>query len=300
MTPELLEHFVFVAKYQNISRAAEALFMDNSSLGRQMSKLEDYYGTQLLIRNNRSVELTPAGQELFRSAPTLLKNISEVRNRVRAAGMQGGRYLSVATLNIVYQPLYDLYHLYKEKNTDISLHIRNVSPGEVLEYVLCDNADIGVESSTKINEYRDQFETLVLDTMHYCLLVNTGHRLADRESVRLTELAGERFVVMDTKLPEQFLRTFKEHGDVLNQLVTSPYTAVSWQDMILQVRVGTGIALLPSMIAKSYPADCKTIEIEDELDEAAHLMLFWKPENKNPELASFVELAKQEFAWQNE
>ena len=295
MTPELLEHFVVVAKYLNISRAAEALFMDNSSLGRQMSRLEDYYGVQLLVRNNRSVELTPAGQELVKSVPALLKNIAEVRNRVRMASVMEGRSISVATLDIIYQPLYDIYQRFKTENPDVALNIRNVAPGEVPEYVLRDNADVGIESSTKIDEYPNCFETLVVDTLHYCLIVNIDHPLASRKSVRLSELTDEQFVIMDTKLPEKFIRAFKNHGKVLDQFVSSQHTAVSWQDMILQVLVGTGIAIVPAMMAKSYPAGCKVLEIEDELDESARLMIFWKPDNKNPELPKFIEIAKRNF-----
>jgi LysR family positive regulator for ilvC len=295
MTPELLDHFLVVAKYLNISKAAEALFMDNSSLGRQMTKLEDYFGVQLLIRSNRFVELTPAGKELAEAAPHLLKSVSDVKNRVRRASASSSVSLSIATLNVAYQPLFELYNTFKERNPGISLNIRNVEPGQVIDYVLNDSADIGVESSTKVDDYPGVFSSITIDKMEYCLMVNSRHPLAEKKSVSLEELSDEAFVVMDSKLPEKFLQAFKKYNGFISQLQESPHLAISWQDMVLQVLAGTGIALAPTEIAKNAPHGCTIVGIKNKLG-APDIVLFWKSGNELPALSAFVELASDVFA----
>lgn len=291
MTPELLEHFLVVCKYQNISRAADVLFLDNSSLGRQIAKLEDYFGTALFIRNNRNVELTPAGRELAEAAPKLLKVITDVKKRVRIASQEESATLSISAINVVYKPLFALYELFKQAHPNTVLHFRNVAPGDVPEYVLNDSTDLGVESSTVLDGYSNNFETLVIDRMQFCVIVNSNHRLASRETVRLEELYDEQFVVMEHEPPEKFLQALRGHDVILQKLATSSFGATTWQDMILQVIAGTGVALIPGLMAKSYPG-CTILDIEDELAQPS-VLLFWKPENKNPELQKFLEIARK-------
>ncbi|MBD5083879.1 MAG: LysR family transcriptional regulator [Clostridiales bacterium] len=61
MDIRLLEYFLAVAKYGNITRAAEQLHVTQPTISRQLMELEDAVGTPLLIRGKRQVTLTEAG-----------------------------------------------------------------------------------------------------------------------------------------------------------------------------------------------------------------------------------------------
>ena len=54
----LLHYFLAVAREQNITRAAQTLFISQSTLSKQMMDLEKQLGKQLLIRGKRNVTLT--------------------------------------------------------------------------------------------------------------------------------------------------------------------------------------------------------------------------------------------------
>lgn len=68
----LLRHFVAVAEELHFSRAARRLFVAQQSLSRDVRRLEDQLGVQLLDRDTRSVALTPAGELLLSRARQLL------------------------------------------------------------------------------------------------------------------------------------------------------------------------------------------------------------------------------------
>ena len=61
MDIRLLEYFLAVAKFGNITRAAEQLHVTQPTISRQLMELEEAMGTSLLIRGKRQVTLTEAG-----------------------------------------------------------------------------------------------------------------------------------------------------------------------------------------------------------------------------------------------
>lgn len=61
MDIRLLEYFLAVAKYGNITRASEQLHVTQPTISRQLMELEETVGTTLLIRGKRQVTLTEAG-----------------------------------------------------------------------------------------------------------------------------------------------------------------------------------------------------------------------------------------------
>lgn len=67
-----LTYFVAVAEELHFGRAAERLHLAGPSLSQQIQHLERELGTQLLIRDRRHVELTPAGSQFLTDAREVL------------------------------------------------------------------------------------------------------------------------------------------------------------------------------------------------------------------------------------
>lgn len=61
MDIRLLEYFLAVAKYGNITRASQQLHVTQPTISRQLMDLEEAVGTPLLIRGKRQITLTEAG-----------------------------------------------------------------------------------------------------------------------------------------------------------------------------------------------------------------------------------------------
>jgi len=67
-----LTYFVAVAEELHFGRAAQRLHLAGPSLSQQISNLERELGTQLLVRDRRHVELTPAGSRFLIDAREVL------------------------------------------------------------------------------------------------------------------------------------------------------------------------------------------------------------------------------------
>ena len=65
MTLTQIQYFLEVCQTMNFTKAAQNLYVSQPSLSRQIQLLETELGVQLLVRSNRNVILTEAG-EVFR------------------------------------------------------------------------------------------------------------------------------------------------------------------------------------------------------------------------------------------
>lgn len=87
MDTKYLEYILEIAKQKNITRAAENLYVTQSSLSQHLLKLEDELGTPLFDRAKNKLTLTDAGQMYVQAAQaviqmkrTLYHNIASLTN----------------------------------------------------------------------------------------------------------------------------------------------------------------------------------------------------------------------------
>jgi DNA-binding transcriptional LysR family regulator len=74
-----LRTFVAAAEEQHLTRAAERLHISVSAASAHVRAIESMVQTQLFVRTNRNLELTRAGQLLFRKAKALLNEAMSQR-----------------------------------------------------------------------------------------------------------------------------------------------------------------------------------------------------------------------------
>jgi DNA-binding transcriptional LysR family regulator len=79
-----LRYFVVVAERLNVARAAEALDMSATALGKSLRRLEKSVGAKLVERAPKGVVLTPVGAALLAQIGPLQGLMSDVRRQVCA------------------------------------------------------------------------------------------------------------------------------------------------------------------------------------------------------------------------
>ncbi|QPC91928.1 LysR family transcriptional regulator [Mesorhizobium sp. INR15] len=101
MHPRLLKTFLAVARCRNITRAAEAVHLAQSSVSDQIQALEAELGTALFTRSRSGLDLTPAGQALRPYAEDILALADEARATVQATVGQAAGSLSIGALETI-------------------------------------------------------------------------------------------------------------------------------------------------------------------------------------------------------
>lgn len=91
----LLRYFVAVADELHFGRAAAGLYVSQPALSQQIRKLENDLGTELFVRDRRTVELTASGRRLLGPARSALAAADDFAAAARGANRAERRLLTV-------------------------------------------------------------------------------------------------------------------------------------------------------------------------------------------------------------
>lgn len=101
MDMKQLRYFIAIAEEKKISAAAKKLHMAQPPLSQQLKNLEQDLGVDLVIRHPKGLELTEAGENLYKHAQKIVKYMEESRLEVKeiGEGMRGKLSIGVNTLS---------------------------------------------------------------------------------------------------------------------------------------------------------------------------------------------------------
>lgn len=88
MEIRVLKYFLAVAREQNISAAAQSLFLSQPTLSRQLKELEEEFGKQLFIRGSRKITLTEEGLLLRKRAEEIVELLDKTEQELSRSDEQ--------------------------------------------------------------------------------------------------------------------------------------------------------------------------------------------------------------------
>jgi DNA-binding transcriptional LysR family regulator len=227
MLPQI-EAFLEVARRQNLSRAAEALFVSQPTLTARLQSLESSLGEQLFVRTRRGMRLTEAGETFLPFAEHAVAALADGRERLDELRRGvAGRLVLGAPPTVSTYTLPDLLARFSAAHPKVRLAVKTGTSEEILEMVLHDQVQLGIIRSLAHQE----IESVPLYTDALVLIAGPGHRLAggvrggragptDRRGARtggqarLADLAGEVLVLFgrSSSYLEFTTATFRQAG----------------------------------------------------------------------------------------
>ena len=117
MTTKDMDAILEVAQTHNFNRAAENLFMAQSTLSYHIKAAEDELGFAIFVRSGKGAALTPAGEQFC----VTLRNVrQELKNAVEQAQNFSARYAENISIGMpVRSAIYDLPASSWPESTDI-------------------------------------------------------------------------------------------------------------------------------------------------------------------------------------
>lgn len=126
MDVKYLNYILAIANRHNMTKAAEDLFVSQSSLSQYLSRLEQELGTPLFVRSKSDLSLTPAGRPLCGSRPKGRKNPEGTLSEHRGTEPEGphprGRHLQLGL-----RMLTEIIPLFREQYPGIIIEITETS-----------------------------------------------------------------------------------------------------------------------------------------------------------------------------
>jgi DNA-binding transcriptional LysR family regulator len=262
MLPQI-EAFLEVARRQNLSRAAEALFVSQPTLTARLQSLESSLGERLFIRTRRGMRLTEAGETFLPFAEHAVAALADGRERLGELRRGvAGRLVLGAPPTVSTYTLPDLLARFAAAHPNVRLTVKTGTSEEILEMVLHDQVQLGIIRSLAHQE----IESVPLYTDDLVLIAGAGHRLARPRrggQARLADLAGEVLVLFgrSSSYLEFTTATFRQAG-VLTGSVLELDNIEAAKKMVER---GLGVSFVPaSTVAAELAAGTLTrIELVD-------------------------------------
>jgi DNA-binding transcriptional LysR family regulator len=245
-----LEHFVAVADERHFTRAAKRAHVAQSALSASIRAFERELGAPLFARSTRRVELTDAGRALLPEARRTLAAADTARAAVGAVqGLLRGS-VSVGTGKALAFDLVPVLARFCAEYPGISLNLHQAGSLELIDAVRggrLDFAPVGLPGHELPG-----LRTIMLHTEAMVLACSAEHRLAERQRVRLADIAEEAFVDFHADWGVRFV-TDRWFGDAgLERRVAF---AVNDVDMLLDlVENGFGVAVIPGNVGRRRKA----------------------------------------------
>ncbi|HHU23072.1 MAG TPA: LysR family transcriptional regulator [Clostridiales bacterium] len=286
MNLEQLKIFISVVEYRSFTKAAESLYISHSTTSRNVAALEESLGVQLLLRDNRSVRLTPAGEILYNEGIKLLKKIESIESAVKNAGLGIVGKLSVATVDLYFQELWNGYDDFCREYPEVVLGMYTRDITEICPQVNGGEVDVGVTFSYALPDDLSEFDIRAVARESFCVVAAPDHPLAEKKSLELSDLQSTNYISLPfenynfIKDPEQQAR--------FAMAVREESVVPTLESLFLQVRSGNGVSLVPQPVARGLGEGCAILEIED-IDTSFDVVLIWRLDNLNPTLPLFVD-----------
>ena len=190
-----LESFVAVAEDRHFRLAAQRLHITQPALTRQIRKLEEGLGTQLVDRSSRPVRLTPAGKAFLEEAQLAVHHARRsVEQARRTARGEVGEISVGATFWADTAIFPSALRAFRARAPHVTVDLATIPPIQQVDELQKEQLDIGVTAFTPwLTEGRAlEVEPLLEEPM--VAIVAEDHFLAAQAHISLEELAREPFV----------------------------------------------------------------------------------------------------------
>jgi DNA-binding transcriptional LysR family regulator len=288
-----LRYFIAVAEEGHITRAAERLDMQQPPLSRQIALMERELKVQLFRRLSRGVELTSAGQALFREAKAILAHVDRALETTRRAarGEQGSLCVGIAP-TAPFNPLVpEAIRSFREAFPLVSLVLEEGLSNEVVARFNNDQMDVAFVRARQIPAEGVvvtllQEEPMVAALPSHHPMARTGRSKA----VSLKSLANDPFILIGppgTGLHDETVAACRAAGFVVRVGQSAPRITST----LGLVAAGVGIALVPSTMQSAHMAGVAYRRLQGAAPKA-FLGLAWRRGDPSPVLRQFLNLVR--------
>jgi len=245
-----LECFAAVAEELSFTRAAQKLHLAQPPLSRHIRALEDKLGAALFDRSGRRVALTSAGAVFYEETRTVLPQLIRAGETTRRFVSGETARLRLGFVSAVLSPeLVAVLRAFREQHPAVQLLMQDSPPAEQLAALRRGSLDGGFIGLPPDGHTPGiQFVPWCREAL--AAFVPFGHGLAARRQIDLRELAGEALVAVSGEAAPAFsayLRKVCGKAGFRPRIVLESPRA---QAVAVMVAAGTGIALLPTSLAR--------------------------------------------------
>ena len=242
-----------VAETGSIARAAERCHTVASAVSKRLSDLESSFGTPLLVRGAKGVELTAAGNTFLARARSVLHQAEQIDEELRrhASGARG-HVRVFANISAIVEFLPAALASFLARYPDIHVHLEEHVSAAVAAGVADNLADFGILSEVAAV---DGLTMTPFRTDELVVVLEPDHPLAGKPQLAFSEIVSLPLVGLhaNSSLHHLLARAAADAGRPLNFRIR----VTSFDAVCAMVAAGLGISVIPKAAATACDAQLR-------------------------------------------
>lgn len=241
-----LQYITEIVRHNSFTKAAEALHLTQPTISKIIKNLENELGVEVFVREGRHIKLTAAGETIVSHAGPILQLFDGLE-----AALHDLTYLNTGSIRLGIPPMAgssffpQVIKKFREQYPNIAIKMMENGAKRIEESLSEGILDVGV-ALWPIDEVLFDSFTLVEDRLK--VILPSSHPLADREQIRLADLAEERFILFNSD--------FALHDRIISECRVVGYDphivyeSSQWDFIGEMVGADLGIAMLPDTMCR--------------------------------------------------
>lgn len=274
-----LRYFCVVAECENITNAANILFISQPSVSKEISKLETELGVRLFNKSGRNIVLNENGRLFYNAVKSGINMIDEGVRTIQKETVAKLRICSTLSIAVCS----DIYAKFMHEYPQASIYFEPLSSEKQCE---TDGFDIIIAGMS--NNFDNMPGTVLLEEP-LVMVVPYNHVLAEYDEIDISQAKSYPFIIRDKTIPLSVLtmQMCKKAGFI-------PKIAHECRDIqmfVAIVNAGNGIALVPEKtVADFLNLKGKRVRIKetDGLQIQTYIKMYYRePDITNPMISLF-------------
>jgi len=253
-----LELFLVVADLLHFGRASQICNLSPSALTRTIQRLEDELGHSLFVRDNRTVQMTAAGEKFILYARNAVQDFHNLQRTLSGQQKLSGSLSIYASITAVYSVLPDLVEAYRKAYADVQLELRTGAAEKAVSQVETGEIDIAVAAlpdrrSTGIN-------FLPLMTTELVFIATRAMATELTLQGNTLDLSRIPLVVPQGGLSRRRLDQWLKE----NRVASNISSEVSGNEAIIpMVHLGCGVGVVPQLVLERSPFKDRVVVLKN-------------------------------------
>ena len=271
-----------------IRRAEERDIPGVLALLRQICNVHSEGRPDLFKKDGKKVTLTKYGEEFLPYAKRALAELSEGTEHLREMKVPASGGINMGYIySVSFSALPEFVNKFymHQGNEQIAFRFRQGKAGELIELLINGSLDLLIAGKPELAS----IDYIPIYRQELFLIVPSTHRLADAESVTLSDIAGEYFISLnhETLTYHQLEKEFRKAEFEPNTIIE----ADEYSSIAASVSMGSGVAIMPILpILDSF--NVKSIPFADSPMYRDICVLRSSSHEMSPEVQNVWELAK--------
>lgn len=267
-----LKYLVETIKAGSINKAAENLYMTQSSLSAAIANLEKELNIILLERSPQGVTLTPCGRIIYEDALDILSTVHKWET-LSVTNLQEKFDILLFSIPTYYNGFLNDFILdFVFQYPNINIILKERSRIDILSAL--HNKDVGITLTCFYASEQEEYETLIqqkhfeMDLLFqdsYCIYVSNTHPFAQYSQIRSEDLQGlSAIIYSDQQLKnEPQFKYLNQHSLIkLNCM----------KNIIQMVAQNKGFTLMPKSLQQYHP-EIHALQLLPDLEQDTELVM---------------------------